>query len=75
MLELPQIDPAKILERDNLKLEADNREYRKQITHLELLAEALRDQRDAALEENERLQAALENSSGEAVPDISSLGK
>lgn len=75
MSELPQLDPAKILERDNLKLEAENRELKKRETHIELLAEALRDERDEAREEVTRLQAVLEEYTREAVPDITSLGK
>ena len=75
MSNLPQLDPSKILERENLKLEAENKELKKRETHIELLAEALRDQRDEALEEVTRLQTLLNEADGEPVQDITSLGK
>lgn len=77
--DLPQIDPASITEREKLKLEAEVTEYKKRETHLELLAEALREQRNTLREELASAKAelsALRASNpveGVEVPDITTL--
>jgi chromosome segregation ATPase len=46
MSELPQIDPLKVAQKDVAKLETELRASRNRESQLEVLAEALRDQRD-----------------------------
>lgn len=48
MTELPEIDPNKVTEQLANKLANENLELRKQVVTLEMLATALRDERDAA---------------------------
>ncbi len=48
MTNLPEIDPSKASEHLINKLATENLELRKQIVSLELLATALRDERDSA---------------------------
>lgn len=48
MTNLPEIDPAKVSEHLINKIATENLELRKQIVSLELLATALRDERDEA---------------------------
>lgn len=70
MSELPQIDPAKIAQR----LVTKNGELTYQVTQLEVLAEALRDQRDnaeATVAELTQKLAAAESQT--PVADIPSL--
>lgn len=66
MSELPQIDPAKVAQ----KLLSKNSDLTYQVTQLEVLAEALRDQRDEALKKVDELEA---KSADTPVADISSL--
>lgn len=70
MSELPQIDPLKVAQREVYKLQNELQEYRKRETQLEILAEAIRDERDEAREGLEKLRATLEDSE---VHDITSL--
>lgn len=51
MTDLPEIDPNKASEHLINKLATENLELRKQLVSLELLATALRDERDAARSE------------------------
>ncbi len=67
MSELPQIDPAKVAQ----KLIAKNGELTYQVTQLEVLAEALRDQRDASDKRVAELEQRL--ASAAPVADITSL--
>lgn len=48
MTNLPEIDPAKVSDHLINKIATENLELRKQIVSLELLATALRDERDEA---------------------------
>lgn len=66
MSELPQIDPAKILQKTVGKLEQELSASRNRESHLEALAEAIRDQRDEAL-------AKLEESATEPAAKITTL--
>jgi hypothetical protein len=70
MSELPQIDPLKVAQREVAKLSADLAEYRTRETQLEILAEALRDQRDEALAGLQELRDKLDVPE---VHDIASL--
>jgi hypothetical protein len=54
MSNLPQIDPAKLAQ----KLATKNAEQSYQLVQLEVLAEALRDERDEALQKLEEALAA-----------------
>lgn len=67
MSELPQIDPAKIAQ----KLINKNGELTYQVTQLEVLAEALRDERDKAVNQVAELEQKLASSA--PVADITSL--
>lgn len=58
MSELPQIDPLKVAQKDVAKLEAELRASRNRESQLETLAEALRDQRDEALQRVDELSTA-----------------
>lgn len=51
MSNLPKVDPLKASQRHNQKLSTELSESAFRETHLELLAESLRDERDAALAE------------------------
>jgi hypothetical protein len=68
MSELPQIDPAKVAQ----KLISKNGDLTYQVTTLEVLAEALRDERDEAINRVTELEQELA-SRAEPVADISSL--
>ncbi len=61
MSNLPKVDPLKASQRHNQKLSTELSEGAFRETHLELLAEALRDERDAARTE----LAELKQSQGE----------
>lgn len=73
--DLPQITNEQILQRvvatDNTTIS----DLKSQVSHLGLIAEALRDERDALREEVSRLQEELARHTSDPVPDISSLGK
>jgi hypothetical protein len=78
MSELPQIDSLKAEQRTNAKLIAKAGEDAKAAatreSQLELLAEALRDERDAARAEISELRQQLaELQQAQEVPDITSL--
>lgn len=69
MSELPQIDPLKVAQREVYKLQNELQDYRKRETQLEILAEAIRDERDEARAQLEELR----NQEGGEVHNISSL--
>ena len=72
MSELPQIDTAKVTQ----KLITKNSELTYQVTQLEVLAEALRDQRDEATGRILELEQKIEDwDAPHAVADITSLPK
>lgn len=58
MSDLPTIDPSKLSDAMYNKLASQNLELLRQMVSLELLATALRDERDAAREELARRDAA-----------------
>lgn len=68
MSELPQIDPKKVAQ----KLISKNGDLTYQVTTLEVLAEALRDERDEAVNRVAELEEELARRN-EPVADISSL--
>lgn len=72
MSELPQIDPLKAATREIAKLATEVDGYRKRESQLEILAEAIRDQRDEALEALEELRSKLQQANPD-VHDITSL--
>lgn len=69
MSALPQIDPAKVAQ----KLITKNGELAYQVAQLEVLAEALRDERDEAVARAAELGEKLATHTQEPVVDISSL--
>lgn len=78
MSELPTIDPLKVAQRSAQKYRSELAESKDMVTQLEILAEALRDERDEAVEKlgtaNARI-AELEASPQVPVEDITSLPK
>ncbi len=68
MSELPQIDPLKVALKDAGKLEAELKASRNRESQLEVLAEALRDQRD---DYQKQLEEAATRA--EPVPNITSI--
>jgi len=72
MSELPQIDPVKAAHREISKLREEVEGYRTREAQLEILAEAIRDERDEARAGLEDLRNRLSDSDTE-VQDISSL--
>jgi hypothetical protein len=75
MSELPTIDPLKVAQREASKLATQLRESLNRETQLEILAEALRDQRDEAVRALDEAHAKLEalESEAPAVADITTL--
>jgi hypothetical protein len=71
MSTLPAIDPLKVAERKIQKLSAELAESKDIETRLEILAEALRDERDEARAKAAELEAAAVRP--EQVEDITSL--
>lgn len=67
MSTLPEIKQEQILKNVNNKLSEDNSSLLEQVATLELLATALRDQRDQSYEENSRLRDQLSNHTPEEV--------
>lgn len=70
MSQLPQIDPAKVAQ----KILAVNNDLTYQVTQLEVLAEALRDERDEAYGRISELESQLEQAQA-PVHDITTLDK
>lgn len=70
MSQLPQIDPAKVTQ----KILAVNNDLTYQVTQLEVLAEALRDERDEAYGRISELESQLEQAQA-PVHDITTLDK
>ena len=65
MSNLPTVDPLKAAQRHNQKLSSQLVESQFRETNLEVLAEALRDERDAARSELSKAQSELEKLKGD----------
>lgn len=65
MSNLPTVDELKIAQRHNQKLSIQLSEAVFRETQLEVLAEAIRDERDAAVAERDALKAKYAGNSGE----------
>jgi hypothetical protein len=74
MSELPTIDPLKVAQRTAQKRLEELTQSKFNETQLEVLAEALRDERDEAVGKVAELTAKLE-AAGSQVEDITSLPK
>jgi len=72
MSELPTIDPLKVAKREAEKLRSQVADSSFRETQLEVLAEALRDERDEAVQQRDEALEKL-NSVQAPVPDITSL--
>lgn len=73
MSDLPQIDPLKAAHREISKLREEIEGYRSREAQLEILAEAIRDERDEARQGLEDLRNGLDSEPEAEVHKISSL--